>query len=426
MDACALCREKKVLKISHIIPSFVGKWMKATSGTGYLSGAVDPDKRLQDLRKIPLLCKDCEQRLSTLETYFANEIFYPFFETNERVFKYDSRLVHFIVSLSWRSLLVSYEDFNRFSPNLSTCIDKAEEAWRKYLLKKSNNIEPYENHLFFFDYVKQGKNLPWGFQWYTLRAVDATLVGNEEMVLAYSKFPWMMFVSSVHPTKLEGWENTRIEETGEIKQPQSIKDESFGSFLLNRPKAFFEDKRGRSFGKINKRILRTIEKNPKKFLKSQSLEVSLAEAKLARDKSKRRLPNTVKELIWIIEGAIEDPHLSFEERQHRKFGLSLLADSLTRISDQEANKLDWLFQSTIIRAKQQGEDKKFLFETREFIMVFMVNLYFTKDQVRSQVKTELNRLLNGREKHDKRHIMVFSWCPFEPDLPYESALYVGT
>jgi len=425
VDSCALCSKKKELKMSHIVPSFVGKWMKASSATGHLRGTIKPDKRLQDLGRIPLLCKDCEQRLSALETYFANEIFYPFFENEKRVFKYDSRLARFIISLNWRSLIVSYDAFYRSSPNLSTYVDRAEEAWRKYLLGRSNNVEPYENHIFFFDYVEQGKNLPWGFQWYTLRAVDATLVGNEEKVLAYSKFPWMIFVSSIHPIKLEGWENTRIGETGEIRQPQSIKDESFGGFLLDRPKVAFGDGHSRSLGKMDKRILKTIEKHPEKFLKSQSLEVSLAEAKLARDKNKERLPESVKGLIWIIEGALEDPKLSFVERQHRKFGLSLLADSLARMADEEASKIDGLLRSTIIKAKRQGEDKKFLFEGNEFVVVFMVNLYFTKDQQRSEVVAELDNLLKGRRKDDKRGVMVFSWSPFEPDLPYESAFYIG-
>lgn len=130
--------------------------------------------------------------------------------------------------------------------------------------------------------------------------------------------------------------------------------------------------------------------------------------------------------MWIIEGAIEDPALSFVERQYRKFGLSLLADSLARMADQEAIELDRLLRLTIIKSKRQGEDRKFLFEANEFVMVFMVNLYFTKDQQRSEVFAELDKLLKRRKNDDKRHIMVFSWSPFEPDLPYESALYVGT
>jgi hypothetical protein len=46
---CALCGENKKLRMSHIIPNFVFKWMKETSATGFLRSAENPKKRLQDL-----------------------------------------------------------------------------------------------------------------------------------------------------------------------------------------------------------------------------------------------------------------------------------------------------------------------------------------------------------------------------------------
>jgi hypothetical protein len=33
---CALCQDETNLKESHLIPKFVGKWLKRTSATGYL------------------------------------------------------------------------------------------------------------------------------------------------------------------------------------------------------------------------------------------------------------------------------------------------------------------------------------------------------------------------------------------------------
>jgi len=425
LDVCALCRLKKELRASHIIPRFVGKWLKATSATGLLRGVTDPDKRLQDLRKILLLCKDCEERLSKLETYFANKFFFPFLENKKRSFKYDSRLVRFIISLSWRTLLVSYDDFVKDVPSLSAYVDRAEETWRKYLLGFSSDLRPYEHHLFFFDYVTDGENLPKDFQWYTLRTVDATLVGNEQRVLAYTKFPWMMFVSSIYPTKLEGWEGTKIEGAGEISQPQSIRDKAFESFLIDRPKVLFNKIPRRSSGSADRRILKTLEKKPKTYLKSQSLEVSLAEAKRAREIRKRKLPPCVKELIWIIEEALEDASLAKTERQLRKLELSILADALARISDDEALRLESLIKSTIQKSKKLGEDAKCTFETDEIVVVFMVNLYFTKEEQRSQVIAELNKLMKSRKTNDAKYLMVFSWNPFEPDLPYESAFFIS-
>ena len=59
---CALCKEPKELRSSHIAPKFASKWIKKTSKTGKMR---DLDyKRIQDSLKFPLLCEDCEQRIS--------------------------------------------------------------------------------------------------------------------------------------------------------------------------------------------------------------------------------------------------------------------------------------------------------------------------------------------------------------------------
>ncbi len=66
--ACSLCGEDKELRASHIIPKFVGKWLKKTSATGYMVSRLEPAKRVQDLPTSPLLCSDCEERFSKAET----------------------------------------------------------------------------------------------------------------------------------------------------------------------------------------------------------------------------------------------------------------------------------------------------------------------------------------------------------------------
>lgn len=422
LDICTLCRQKKKLRASHIIPRFVGKWLKSTSATGFLRSITEPSERLQDLRKINMLCENCEERLSKPETYFANEIFFPFIDNKIQSFKYDVRLLEFVISLSWRTLLISYDDFKQDIPNLCKYIDRAEETWRKYLLGDSQDLGNYEHHMFFFDYVKEGKDLPHGFQWYTLRAVDATLAGNEERVFAYSKFPWIIFVSSIYPTHLEGWYDTKIEKIGEISQPQRIEDGDFGAFLVERAKMSFDKISG---GKPSARILRSIRKRPERYLKSESLKVSLAEAERARQARKEELPPCVKELVEIIERALEEPGLGQAEKQLRKWRQSMVADALAGLSEDEALKLDSMIEATIKKSKVLGEDTKWTFETSNMIVTFMVNLYCLKDQQRKKVVDELNRLLENKKPNDRRYIVVFSWNPFEPDLPYETGFFIS-
>ena len=400
----------------------MGKWLKSTSATGFLRGVEEPDKRRQDLMNIHMLCQSCEERLSRLETYFANNIFFPFLEDKSRSFKYDGRLLEFVISLSWRTLLVSYDDFKQDIPNLCQYIDEAEATWRRYLLGDSTNLGPYEHHIFLFDYVEDANNLPDGFQWYTLRATDATLAGNEERVFTYTKFPWIMFVSSIYPTHLQRWYGTKIEKVGKISPPCRIEDGAIGNFLISRAKL-------RERTKISvvqsDRILRTIRKQPERYLTSQTLQVSLAEAERARKVRMEKLPDFAKELMDIIERAIQDPTLKEQDKQYRKLLQGMVADALAWMSDEEALKLDAMIQSTIRKSEFTDEDAKFTFETNRIIVTFMVNLYCIKNQQRSKVAQEVTRLLNNKKPNDRRYIVVFSWNPFEPDLPYETSFFVS-
>src|SRR5437870_2519070 len=195
--ACSLCGKGKELRASHIIPKFVGKWLKKTSGTGFMVSATQASKRVQDLTILHLLCSECEQRFSKLETYFANEIFFPFHEKKARSFAYDRRLEAFVISLCWRAIKIRYQEFKDDQPQLSSYVDLAELDWRKFLLCERPGVTPYENHLIFFDYAEKGDGLPPRFNWYTLRAVDATLAANSKRAFSYVKLPWMIFVTSI-------------------------------------------------------------------------------------------------------------------------------------------------------------------------------------------------------------------------------------
>jgi hypothetical protein len=78
MKACYLCKEPAQLQRSHIVPSFVGKWLKDTSVTGFLRHGIDQSLRQQDIPKQPLLRSSCEFRFSMFEDRFARNIFYPY------------------------------------------------------------------------------------------------------------------------------------------------------------------------------------------------------------------------------------------------------------------------------------------------------------------------------------------------------------
>ena len=72
---CAMCGQVKKLCESHIIPKFFGNYIKKNSPSGGLRNPNDVNKRKQDIYKENLLCKDCEEIFSKLETYFQKNIF---------------------------------------------------------------------------------------------------------------------------------------------------------------------------------------------------------------------------------------------------------------------------------------------------------------------------------------------------------------
>lgn len=357
-NLCALCRKDKPLQISHIVPSFVGKWLKDSSATGFMRELRAPSERTQDVWKTQLLCRECEQLLSGFETYFAKEIFYPYFEGKNKSLTYDDRFLKFAVSLSWRLLVLNEENFKKNYPQLLKYSSQAEETWRSYLLGCSLDPGPFEHHIFFFDQIAEGQNIPTDFQWYTLRTVDSTVVGNNEKALVYSKLPSIMIVSAIHPANLEGWNNTKILEKGQIEQPGVINDTLFYKFLMDR----YDWIRGQKpdLTDIEPRMLKVMLKNPDRALESKTFELMLAEFKREREKEKAKLHPAVQSLIELVESLPDDQTLPEKLRMYLKYDGHLLADTLVKIDKADELKIAFLMETTIRRAKNTGEDAKFL------------------------------------------------------------------
>jgi hypothetical protein len=94
ISLCKLCEKNNDLKVSHVLPRFLGKYLKDTSATGFLT-AVDENgnpSRSQDLYKRRLLCGQCESVLNEAETFFADKVFYPFKKDELKSIPVDDRL----------------------------------------------------------------------------------------------------------------------------------------------------------------------------------------------------------------------------------------------------------------------------------------------------------------------------------------------
>lgn len=162
---CALCRETRELEKSHIIPKFVFRHLRKTAH-GAIRSTENPNMVIQDSEKYFLLCGECEDLFSSKETKFANKMFYPYQKNNAKKFEYDEDLYYFIISVSWRSLYLDIIDFVENSDEIGinsdtlNCFIEKEKAMRMYLLGDIETVEGVENHIFFFDDIKEFNNRP--------------------------------------------------------------------------------------------------------------------------------------------------------------------------------------------------------------------------------------------------------------------------
>ena len=152
---CALCGREPRDELSHVIPAFVYRWLKESSPTGFFRAASNPNRRLQDGEKRPLLCRSCEDRFSILERQFADSVFHEVHRRGNHAlnFRYDDWLGRFCVATSWRSLVYAIEAHPGVSLPMGhdAAAHTALARWRAFLLRESPHIDPHWVYFFILD-----------------------------------------------------------------------------------------------------------------------------------------------------------------------------------------------------------------------------------------------------------------------------------
>lgn len=154
MAACALCRNDRPLEVSHIVPRFVAKRLKADSPNPFLRNWTEPNRRLQDAPKKRLLCRDCEERFSRLEDPFSRDFFTPTMNgevLDDVVVTREHRA--FCASLLWRALMLTLErkgepDLSDYDPEDWISMEAVEADLRAFLTDQSAHPSEVEYHLF--------------------------------------------------------------------------------------------------------------------------------------------------------------------------------------------------------------------------------------------------------------------------------------
>ena len=233
---CKLCGSAAPLKNSHIIPKFVGRWMKDTSPTPYLRFGGDVDKRRQDLFSMELLCEECENRFSAWETKFANEIFHPS-ATSETIFRYGHWLIKFAASLTWRAIQLRRFQNVGESPDLNAMVDAMESHLSRFLLGREKNVGSYTQHVYPVSEltapVEPGSPM---LNRYLARTAGIDFLRSDDLseMLVYVKLPMFMFFS-VGATKYRTWLETSRIKKASILQPKTYTlPESMLEYLIGR------------------------------------------------------------------------------------------------------------------------------------------------------------------------------------------------
>jgi hypothetical protein len=219
MRVCKLCQERQAIRRSHIIPSFVTKWILDTSVTRKIRGNLNANKRVQSSPTVPLLCKECEALFSGFEKYFSEQIFKPVIESYNPTVLYDERLLKFCVSLSWRWLVVSLPRLISERPDQEFAAAAAEKNWRELLLKGVDR-SGYEHHLLMLRRVSGAPKIgetDLDINWYFFRASGWHIRLEFEKPFILIKLPAFLVVSPLSPGVFAYMSGTRIHKVGRFE-----------------------------------------------------------------------------------------------------------------------------------------------------------------------------------------------------------------
>lgn len=405
LESCKLCGRSDDLQESHIIPKFVGKWLKNTSATRTLA-RIDGDnaKHAQDLPTYRMLCKGCEERFSSLEKSFAENIFYPFHNGGDSRLEYGSWLERFAISLSWRVLMMEYEEFKSKHAKFGPQIESAEETWREFLLGNRQAVHPYESHLLILGGVDTGiDGIHEKTNWYMRRSTDGTMATSDARIFTYAKLADMVFVTTVHPRVLKGWTGTRIHESGVIAGPHIIDDSDFGGFLQSRVEIAFPHPLRPSPAR-ERRFQRAIQNDRKRVLESDSIQIETNQM-ISRYKQRiADMPPLVSELVDVIGKQVADTRVETVDNTWKS---KKILDALTDLSEEDVAAFESGAGKAIRRLFATGRSTEYRLRANTIWITFIANHNSTKADQRVVITKELAEI-RAERSNDDILIAIFS------------------
>ena len=269
MNFCQLCKQKSELQTSHIVPSFLFNWLAKTSSTGFFRSAKQPNIRIQDGWKLPLLCRDCEKLFSKWETCFANMIFYRFINEYHRSHNYSEWLLRFCVSVSWRVLnyILHIDQLKHFDETTAKNVSISMNKWRNYLLNNQIfSAHELNHHLYFLEELSEANEDDNVFiNRFFQRTLDFDLISHEDEEFVYIKFPYFILIGFLgEQGKEQNWRGAEVLKKGEFKPSSYFMPWYFWDFINEKCDRVVKVRQSYSEKQLSK-ICKTMEKNPEQY-----------------------------------------------------------------------------------------------------------------------------------------------------------------
>ena len=281
---CRLCLKQCELEHSHIVPSFVFRWLKEASGPGFLRFGQTPNRRSQDGYKEYWLCPECEDLFSRWETEFANNVFHPLTSGKATRFRYQKWLLKFAVSLSWRALLYMREagGLQHFPTALQQEAESALYRWSEFLLGRQPYPGKYEQHMLPLDVLVEHtmSDMSPNINRYILRSVQIDAACSDQEAFVYIKLPYVLLVGFINIHHPREWEGTKVHvRQGLLGSSQYSLPRNFFGYIMERARRMKEIQETISDNqqeKISKSFTKNIDRLPEsETFKAMHADVTL-------------------------------------------------------------------------------------------------------------------------------------------------------
>lgn len=276
------------MQLSHVLPAFAFRWLRESSGNGFLRNSKTPNRRIQDGEKRYWLCSGCEQLFSGWEKTFADRLFYPYLKSSGNPIGYAHWLSRFCVSVSWRVLRYHIEHgaLEGWEPEAVERAYRAEAVWRAYLLGERKRPAEFEQHLLPLDRIENATaQLVPNINRYLMRALHTDLLRGRESIFTYAKLGRFIIIGIIHEPKKDAWKGARVDPvSGTIRPRKYVLPAALIEYLNEKAQAIHSALASVS-ERQKQKIESTFRANIDKFAGSDAFDAMNADVELFGDKA---------------------------------------------------------------------------------------------------------------------------------------------